>query len=490
MMQLARQINFTQRSLLTSSKFMRPATKIISVCIGLPMAAAAAAPAHDETTFLGFPADQHLKEHHPRSTEPSAGSATLSAMQLKFADKGGDINVTWSGVDTPDQWDWIAVYCGRETAPSAENILDWTYVPYVAQSGAVTFKNMVNMRCNYYFRYYRDLPGGEYEELAESNEVEPAGGFNVPMHGRLSLTDVSTEMQVTWTSGSQQQGAQFVRYDTNCTDVYDVVADGSTHQWAFVASNTTAPATYAAADMCGRPATEIAQKYYRHPGYFHTITLQGLEESRIYCYQYGNDIDGYSDVSYFKTSPGVGAEKGISFIAYGDMGVGAGYDGKSTALRVTAEISHLDMLLHFGDISYARGLGYIWEQWHYLIEPISTRIPYLVSIGNHEYDHTTGGLNDPSGAEGTGFHPDWGNYGNDSHGECSVPMYHRFYTPQNGNDLYWYSFKFGNVHVVQMSSEHDYTVGSEQYHWLEQNLKNVDRSQTPFVVRTVFVSFL
>ena len=92
------------------------------------------------------------------------------------------------------------------------------------------------------------------------------------------------------------------------------------------------------------------------------------------------------------------------------------------------------------------------------------------------------GKNDPSGAEGNGFHPSWGNYGDDSAGECSVPMFHRFKTPQNGNGLYWYSFDYGNVHVIQISSEHDYLPGSEQYMWLEEDLKQVDRKNTPFIV--------
>ena len=53
--------------------------------------------------------------------------------------------------------------------------------------------------------------------------------------------------------------------------------------------------------------------------------------------------------------------------------------------------------------------------------------------------------------------------GDDSSGECSVPIFHRFVTPTNGHGLYWYSFNYGSVHVLQMSSEHDWTEGSEQY---------------------------
>ena len=33
-----------------------------------------------------------------------------------------------------------------------------------------------------------------------------------------------------------------------------------------------------------------------------------------------------------------------------------------------------------------------------------------------------------------------------------------------------------------MSTEHDYREGSRQYKWLENDLKNVDRKKTPWVV--------
>jgi len=65
-------------------------------------------------------------------------------------------------------------------------------------------------------------------------------------------------------------------------------------------------------------------------------------------------------------------------------------------------------------------------------------MPYMVGMGNHEQDHTSGGSKDPSGAPGEGWHPWWGNFGDDSGGECGVPMYHRFHMPDNGNALWWW----------------------------------------------------
>ena len=52
----------------------------------------------------------------------------------------------------------------------------------------------------------------------------------------------------------------------------------------------------------------------------------------------------------------------------------------------------------------------------------------MVGVGNHEYDHSSGGAGrDPSGmkTEG-GWRPDWSNAWDDSGGECGVPTYHRF----------------------------------------------------------------
>jgi hypothetical protein len=63
-------------------------------------------------------------------------------------------------------------------------------------------------------------------------------------------------------------------------------------------------------------------------------------------------------------------------------------------------------------------------------------------------------------------------------------MNNRFTTPENGNEIFWYSFDFGSVHVVQISSEHDWQPGSEQYTWLEQDLQSVNRTATPWVVLT------
>ncbi len=63
-------------------------------------------------------------------------------------------------------------------------------------------------------------------------------------------------------------------------------------------------------------------------------------------------------------------------------------------------------------------------------------------------------------------------------------MANRFTAPSNGNGIFWYSFDYGSVHVVQMSSEHEWLPGTEQYAWLQADLQSVNRTQTPWVVLT------
>jgi hypothetical protein len=122
------------------------------------------------------------------------------------------------------------------------------------------------------------------------------------------------------------------------------------------------------------------------------------------------------------------------------------------------------------DVSYAVGYAHRWEEYFHDVEPIASQIPYMVCIGNHEYDYT----NQP-------FKPWWSNYGTDSGGECGVPYWHRFHMPANTKSL-WYSFNHGNIHFVFMSSEHDFTVGSPQYKFLVEDLASVDHATTPWII--------
>ena len=42
-----------------------------------------------------------------------------------------------------------------------------------------------------------------------------------------------------------------------------------------------------------------SQDFYRHPGYIHYVLLQGLQYDTVYFYQFGNDVDGWSQTFQF-----------------------------------------------------------------------------------------------------------------------------------------------------------------------------------------------
>ena len=84
-------------------------------------------------------------------------------------------------------------------------------------------------------------------------------------------------------------------------------------------------------------------------------------------------------------------------------------DSFNTTRMIEEQINDTDFVLHIGDISYARGFSavvsrslyyelavndelmilpaFVFTQWDIFfnqIEPIATRVPYMVCIGNHE----------------------------------------------------------------------------------------------------------
>lgn len=50
------------------------------------------------------------------------------------------------------------------------------------------------------------------------------------------------------------------------------------------------------------------------------------------------------------------------------------------------------------------------------------------------------------------------------------------------NPPFWYSFSYGSVHFTVLSTEHDAAPGSDQFAWLEHDLRRVDRCKTPWLV--------
>lgn len=142
----------------------------------------------------------------------------------------------------------------------------------------------------------------------------------------------------------------------------------------------------------------------------------------------------------------------------------------------------MDMVVHFGDIAYATGYLSEWENFFHMVEPVASRIPWQASLGNHE-----------SGWSGS--MPLLDTF-TDSGGECSVPYLAHFPLGTTSvmkggvklplkNRTAWYSFKYGNAHVVMLDTEHEWARGTPQYAWLRRDLESVDRGVTPWLIVTM-----
>ena len=266
-------------------------------------------------------------------------------------------------------------------------------------------------------------------------------------------------------------------------------------------------ATYAASDMCQSPAIDASS--FGDPGHVHTVKLVGLAPNTEYVYRvglgYGQGVNWEEKYRKFRSSPHKGrggdnnpdGEAAVTFLALSDQGTavsnpggGSGKGGPAAAPAGTspaaspsvelrdgaedgtedkkkkkkAEVNLLDPSVrvtnlitslisnrtiasvhHFGDVSYADGVTSVWDAYHDLVEPYASAVPVMYGVGNHEYDHTSGGLDDrgrgkdPSGAStADGFQPEWGEGSFENRGgECGVALSRRFAVPDNGNGIFW-----------------------------------------------------
>lgn len=248
---------------------------------------------------------------------------------------------------------------------------------------------------------------------------------------------------------------------------------------------------YEREDMCDAPANGSIG--WRDPGWIHDGVMKDLKKGVRYYYQVGSDSKGWSTTRSFVSRNG-DSDETIAFL-FGDMGTSTPY---ATFIRTQDEsISTMKWILrdieaigdkhafvsHIGDISYARGYSWLWDHFFTQVEPVASKVPYHVCIGNHEYDWPL-----------QPWKPDWANavYGTDGGGECGVPYSLKFNMPGNSSDStgtrapatrnLYYSFDTGAVHFVYISTETNFVAGSSQYNFIKQDLESVDRSKTPFVV--------
>ncbi|XP_034692958.1 probable inactive purple acid phosphatase 2 [Vitis riparia] len=424
----------------------------------------------------------------PLLASSSPVSITLTAKTL--AKSGDSIRIKWSGIDSPSDLDWLGIYSPPSSAH--DNFIGYVFLSscptWESGSGSIRLP-LVNLRANYSFRIFRwsrsevdptrmdhdhnPLPGTTHL-VAESGEVGFGGGGG-PEQIHLAYTDREDEMRVMFVTGDA--GVRTVRYGLSRDAMHRVV--------------TAAVGRYEREDMCDSPANESVG--WRDPGFIQDAVMRKLKKGKRYYYKVGSDSGGWSAIHNFM-SRDMDSEKTIAFL-FGDMGTATPYstflrtqeESESTVKWILRDIEALDdnpaFISHIGDISYARGYSWLWDNFFTQVEPIASRLPYHVCIGNHEYDWPL-----------QPWKPDWSStvYGTDGGGECGVPYSLKFKMPGNSSELtgtrapatrnLFYSFDTKAVHFVYISTETNFLPGSSQYDFIKQDLESVDRKKTPFVV--------
>ncbi|KAL6573500.1 prolyl aminopeptidase [Orobanche hederae] len=420
----------------------------------------------------------------------SSSQVTISVSSRSIPKSGDPITVQWAGIDSPSQLDWLGIY-------SPSNSSHTEFIGYIflssspgwqSGSGSITIP-LINLRSDYQLRIFHwfeseinpkkqdhdhnPLPGTRHL-LAESDKIRFESGRG-PEQVHLALTGRDGEMRVMFVTHDGKENS--VRYGLTRNKMGKVV--------------DTRASRYGREDMCDAPANESVG--WRDPGFIHDGVMVGLEEGKRYYYQVGSDFGGWS-TTYTFISPIKDSTETIAFL-FGDMGTATPYstfvrtqeESISTIKWINRDIEAIgdkpSLISHIGDISYARGYSWLWDNFFNQIEPVASKVPYHVCIGNHEYDW-------PSQP----WKPDWSYsvYGKDGGGECGVPYSLRFNMPGNSTEptgmkapatrnLY-YSFNMGVVHFVYLSTETNFFLGSKQYEFLKNDLESVDRIKTPYVI--------
>ncbi|KAF4683301.1 hypothetical protein FOZ63_010411 [Perkinsus olseni] len=384
---------------------------------------------------------------------PCSSECTIDVNPSVLARSGDPLHLEWS-VESDNESDWIGFFAPPFRSPSYDDYV-MRLKPHLIGASEHTL-SLANLRAPFYDIRYISAATGQC--LCRTDErVRFEMGPHEPTQGHVTMDTTTGALRVHWVSGDPNPG--FVEYK----------AAGDA-DWSMRHATV---ATYDFQDMCAGDMDN-----YYDPGYFYSATMPAELKGEV-TVRFGSVF--YRSEAFTIATPVLsGSDEVHSVALFGDMGVQSFFRGPDKVevpngrwdtywvqdhMRANPR---LRMAVHFGDVSYAMGRSRVWDLFGTAVEDVAMRMPYMVSIGNHEFDYVGGG-----------WHPSWGNFGMDSGGECGVPTKYRYQFP-----YWWYAFSFGLVRYVMLSSEHDWTEGSEQWQWLDEQLAEVDRSVTPWVIVT------
>ncbi|KAM7468274.1 hypothetical protein LguiB_015836 [Lonicera macranthoides] len=190
--------------------------------------------------------------------------------------------------------------------------------------------------------------------------------------------------------------------------------------------------------------------FFYSSGEIHHVTIGPLKPSTTYYYRCGGSGPQFS----FRTPP---SSFPIEFAVAGDLGQTEWTASTLAHLNAT----DYDVLLLPGDLSYADTQQPLWDSFGRLVEPYASHRPWMVTQGNHEIEIFP--IIYPNGFKA--YNARW-----------LMP-----YQESGSHSNLYYSFDLVGTHVAMLGSYADFDATSDQYKWLQADLANVDRSNTPWI---------
>jgi hypothetical protein len=226
--------------------------------------------------------------------------------------------------------------------------------------------------------------------------------------------------------------------------------EGGPAEVRFAAAGGTAVTVPAAGRLVSAATTGLPFDYYQY-----SAQLSGLAASTKYDYRPFVNGVAAAAAAAFTTAPSTGTG-GVTFIAFGDSGVGSSEQRQLAALM---KADAFDLVLHAGDIVYGTASGTgdatygTFQSWFFDIYGWLPAVPFMPSEGNHDSRPSNG------------------------NGRAYLDL---FMLPSNGASAAYpdhaeryYSFDYGPVHFVALDTEfafQDAARRAEQLAWLEADL--------------------
>jgi len=223
-------------------------------------------------------------------------------------------------------------------------------------------------------------------------------------------------------------------------------------------------------------------------GTIHHVELSNLKPSSVYYYICGDiSSDTQSELLNFTSTQSVGSFFLATFGIVGDLGQ---TDDSEKTLTHMSNNKDIQMILHAGDLSYADCNQQLWDSYGELIEPLASKIPWMVGPGNHELELS----NDNKFYLAFEERYDMPEVKPAVFGPITIPpKYHDddLKLPYCCSSIFqsvydygnsFYSFETASAHIIFLNPYSTTDTESNQYKWFESDLQSINRTVTPWVI--------